>query len=238
MLHASYVLRSCIRAAATYNGIMRFLKNIGLFFATMLLTLAVYDTWMPPVSMPMMARVFTLHRIHRSYVPLRKISPALARAVIAAEDGKFCTHYGVDWKALGNVVEDLSDDPSERPAGASTITMQTTKNLFLWNGRSYVRKAIEIPMALLMDALWSKRRIMENYLNIAEFGRGIYGAEAAARHYFHKSARALTSREAALLAATLPNPKRRNPARPSGYHSGYASSIAARAGTVDSSCLR
>lgn len=216
---------------------MQFIKNIGLWFATALLTLAVYDTWMPPVSTPMMLHVLTLNRLQHRYVPLSKISPALVHSVIAAEDGKFCSHYGVDWKALGNAVEDLADDDA-RSHGASTITMQTTKNLFLWNGRSFVRKALEIPMALVMDLFWSKRRIMENYLNVAEFGRGIYGAEAASRYYFHKSARALTSREAALLAATLPNPKKRNPARPSGYVSGYAGSIAARAGGVDARCVR
>lgn len=215
---------------------MQFLKNIVLWVVTVLVTLALYNTWMPPVSMPMIARVFSFHRIERSYVPLKRISPALTRAVIAAEDGKFCEHYGVDWKALSSAARDAVDE--ERPAGASTITMQTTKNLFLWNGRSYVRKAIEVPMALVMDLVWSKPLIMENYLNVAEFGKGIYGAEAASRHYFRKSARALTSYEAALLAATLPAPKRRNPAAPSGYLSSYAGSIAARAGGVDASCLR
>lgn len=217
---------------------MQFIKNIGLWCVTALLTLAVYDTWMPPVSTPMILHVLTLNQLQHRYVSLAKISPALVQSVIAAEDGKFCSHHGVDWKALGNVVEDLADEDGDRPTGASTITMQTTKNLFLWNGRSYVRKALEIPLALVMDLFWSKRRIMENYLNVAEFGRGIYGAEAASRYYFHKSARALTSREAALLAATLPNPKKRNPARPSGYVSGYASSIAARAGGVDARCAR
>lgn len=203
-----------------------------------MLTLALYDSFMPPVSMPMVRQVFTLHRLQHRYVPLRKISPALVRAVIAAEDGKFCDHHGVDWKALGGAVEELADDDERRSAGASTITMQTTKNLFLWNGRSFIRKALEIPLSLVLDLVWSKQLIMETYLNVAEFGPGIYGAEAAARVYFGKSARALTSREAALLAATLPNPKKRNPARPSGYVSGYAGSIAARANTVDARCAR
>ena len=216
---------------------MSFLKNILLWVFTTLMTLALYDTWMPPISIPMITQVFTLNPLQHSYVPLNKISPALVRSVIAAEDGKFCTHHGVDWKALGNVVEDLADD-EDKPRGASTITMQTTKNLFLWNDRSFIRKGLEIPMALVMDLFWSKRLIMENYLNVAEFGPGIYGAEAASRIYFHKSARALTSREAALLAATLPSPKKRNPARPSSYVSGYAGSIAARAGGVDSRCAR
>lgn len=214
---------------------MSLIKSIVLFVATFLLLLGLYDSFMPPISTPMIARTFTFQKVMRTYVPLKRISPALQRAVIAAEDGKFCEHWGVDWKALGEAVEDMDD---ARGKGASTITMQTTKNLFLWNGRSYARKAIEIPLSLGVDLIWSKKRIMENYLNVAEFGRGIYGAEAASRYYFHKSARALTSYEAALLTATLPNPKRRNPRNPSGYMSGYAGSIAARAPTVDASCLR
>lgn len=213
------------------------LYRSGLFVAVVFATLLVNHTFLPPVSVPMIARVFHLQSVGRVYVPLNRISPALMRAVIAAEDGKFCDHHGVDWKALGKVVEDYTEE-DDASHGASTITMQTTKNLFLWNGRSVVRKGIEIPLAMLLDAVWSKRLIMENYLNVAEFGRGIFGAEAAARHYFRKSARALTSHEAALLAATLPSPKRRNPARPSAYVSRYAGSIAARAHQVDSSCLR
>lgn len=215
---------------------MQILKNIALWIFTVVVTLAIYNTWMPPISMPMVAHVFTFHHIERSYVPLKRMSPALTRAVIAAEDGKFCEHWGVDWKALGSAAREAVDE--ERPSGASTITMQTTKNLFLWNGRSYVRKSLEVPMAIIMDLIWSKHLVMENYLNVAEFGNGIFGAEAASRHYFHKSARALTSYEAALLAATLPAPKRRNPAAPSGYMIGYANSIAGRAGDVDASCLR
>lgn len=214
------------------------LRSFALIIATAFLTLFIYNSVLPPVSMLMIGRTLTFQRITRDYVPLYKISPALPRAVIAAEDSHFCGHWGVDWKALGNAVEDLADDDRDRVSGASTITMQLTKNLFLWPGRSYVRKGIEIPLALFLDASWSKRRIMERYLNIAEFGKGIFGAEAAARHYFHKPASRLTPREAALLAATLPNPKKRNPARPSGYMAGYASRIESRAWQQDTSCLR
>ena len=218
---------------------MNILKTILLVLLSVWASLFLYDSVLPPVSTLMMARTLTLQSITRRYEPLSAISPSLVRAVIAAEDGKFCSHHGVDWDALHDVVEDLADDDEDASHGASTITMQTTKNLFLWNGHSYLRKGLEIPFALGIDAVWSKHRILENYLNIAEFGVGIFGAEAAARHYFHKSARALSPHEAALLAATLPNPKRRNPARPSGYVIGYAATIEARAAQgANTNCLR
>jgi len=143
----------------------------------------------------------------------------------SALDARFCRHTGVDWEALREVLED-EEGPSR---GASTIPMQAAKNLFLWPGRSYVRKGLEIPIALWMDLVWSKRRMMEVYLNVAEWGDGIFGAEAAAQAYFRKSARDLTRREAALLAAALPNPKRRNPAKPSVGHRRIADRLMARA---------
>jgi monofunctional biosynthetic peptidoglycan transglycosylase len=168
---------------------------------------------------------------------LKRISPNLIRAVIAAEDGRFCDHHGVDWQALHRVVSDVVED-DDASHGASTITMQTAKNLFLWHGFSYVRKPIEITLALAIDGIWSKRLIMENYLNVAEFGRGVFGAEAASRHYFRRSAASLGPREAALLAAMLPSPTRRNAAKPTPFVSRYAANISARAGDVSSSCTR
>lgn len=212
-------------------------KSVLLASVTVWLALLVYHSVFPPISTLMMARTATFRSVIRAPVPLNRISPNLIRAVVAAEDGKFCDHHGVDWHALGDVVEDAMDEDGAS-RGASTLSMQTTKNLFLWHGRSYVRKGLEIPLALLLDAVWSKHRMMEAYLNVAEFGRGIFGAEAAARTYFHKSARSLTPREAALLAATLPNPRKRNPARPSAYVQRYAGQIQARAGGANISCLR
>ena len=135
------------------------------------------------------------------------------------------------------MAEDVIDE-GEASRGASTISMQVTKNLFLFNGRSYLRKGFEIPLALMLDLLWSKRRMMEVYLNVAEFGNGIYGAEAAARHYFGRSAKNLSAGEAARIAATLPNPKRRNPANPSGYVAGYAASINGKMWQQDVRCTR
>ncbi len=216
---------------------MRVIKIILLWLVGFWAFLFVYDTIFPPFSLLMAARALTFRHVERHYVPLENMASALPRAVIAAEDGRFCDHHGVDWEAMREVVSDvvMEDDTSH---GGSTIPMQTAKNLFLWMGYSSVRKPIEIPAALMLDALWSKRRIMEAYLNVAEFGNGVFGAEAAARHYFHKSARTLSLHEAALLAAMLPSPTRRNAARPSSYVRGYAGSIAARAGGVDAQCVR
>ncbi len=198
-----------------------------------------YDSFLPPVSTLMLGRWLTLQPAHREWVRLPHIGTPMVRAAIAAEDGKFCSHHGVDWQALHGAVAKAVDD-EDGAHGASTITMQVVKNLFLWPGRSYVRKSLEIPMALVLDAIWGKHRVMEVYLNVAEFGDGIFGVEAAAQHYFGKSAANLNPREAALLAATLPNPARRNPANPSEFVSGYAGVISARinANGVATGCLR
>jgi monofunctional biosynthetic peptidoglycan transglycosylase len=182
---------------------------------------------LPPVSTLMLARWLQGEPVDRQYVPLERISGFLRADVIVSEDALFCEHGGVDWGALREVMEKAKGNGPSR--GASTIPMQTAKNLFLWPSRSYIRKGIEIPLALLIDLAWPKRRILEVYLNLAEWGDGIFGAEAAARHYFHKSAERLDAREAALLATALPNPLHRNPARPSPRHAGLATRIMRRA---------
>ncbi|PZN94822.1 MAG: monofunctional biosynthetic peptidoglycan transglycosylase [Hyphomicrobiales bacterium] len=178
-------------------------------FATLVVALVLYR-FVPVPSTLMLGRWLTLQPVERQWVPLTQISPALVRAVIAAEDQRFCSHDGVDWVELNAVLED-EDGPSR---GASTLTMQTAKNVFLWPGRSYVRKALEIPLAMAIDIVWPKQRIIEIYLNVAEWGEGLYGAEAAAQRYFGKPAARLTTAEAARLAGALPNPILRNPARP------------------------
>ncbi len=216
---------------------MHHLKSIVVFIASLWGLLLVYNTFLPPISTLMMVRVLTFRHVERQYVPLKRISPNLVRAAIAGEDGRFCEHRGVDWAAMRNAVAEAVDEDGVS-GGASTITMQTTKNLFLWMRFSYLRKPIEMPMAMVLDALWSKRLIMERYLNVAEFGRGVFGAEAAARHYFNTSASNLGPREASLLAAMLPSPIRRNAARPTPFVSRYASSIERRMNQVDASCAR
>jgi monofunctional biosynthetic peptidoglycan transglycosylase len=147
--------------------------------------------------------------------------------VIASEDATFCDNDGVDWGSLREVLGDAGEHGPSR--GASTITMQTAKNLFLWPGRSVIRKGLEIPMALALGQAWPKARTLEIYLNIAEWGDGLYGIEAAAERYFHKSASQLNPREAALLATSLPNPILRNPARPTPLQRRLAGSLEARA---------
>lgn len=214
---------------------MSLIKTILLGVISLWLALLAYNTVFPPISTLMVARVFTLQKVERKYIPLRRISPNLVRAVIAAEDARFCDHHGVDWKAMRAAVSNAVDEDGATHGG-STLSMQTAKNLFLWHGFSYIRKPIEIPLALTLDSIWGKRRVMDTYLNVAEFGRGVFGAEAASRRYFRKSAANLSAREAALLAAVLPSPRRRNPAHATAYVSNYASSIERRMGGVDSGC--
>ncbi len=193
-------------------------------FAVLVALLALWR-FAPPVSTLMLYHWARGEPANRRFTPLDQIAPSLARSVIASEDARFCRHWGVDWGELRDVMED--EDGPDR--GASTISMQTAKNLFLWHGRSYVRKAIEIPLALALDLAWPKRRTLEVYLNIAEWGPGVFGAEAAAQRYFGRSAAQLTPGQSALLAAALPNPALRNPARPSPRHARVAAIIAARA---------
>jgi monofunctional biosynthetic peptidoglycan transglycosylase len=166
-----------------------------------------------PASTLMLARWATGARVEREWVPLARIAPALPLAVIAAEDARYCIHRGIDLHELKEAIAEADDISEAR--GGSTIAQQTAKNLFLWPGRSFVRKALEAPLALWLDLVLGKRRLMEVYLNIAEWGpNGEFGAEAGARHAFGKPARDLSPREAALMAAMLPNPLRRNARQP------------------------
>lgn len=166
----------------------------------------------PPLTTAMVAARLGGTHLQQDWVPLQDISGELPLAVIASEDGRFCVHWGVDWGAVKEAIEEAKRDGEMR--GASTIPMQTAKNLFLWPHRSFVRKGLEMPIAYLTSLVWPKRRMMEVYLNIAEWGPGVFGAEAASRYHFHKSAAALNRHEAALLAAALPNPRVRNPGKP------------------------
>lgn len=168
----------------------------------------------PPITTVMLEeKLIEGQTLKRQWVPLEEISPNLRLAVIASEDGNFCRHWGVDWGAVREVVNQAKSLKAVR--GASTIPMQVAKNLYLWEHRSYLRKALEVPLSYAMTAIWPKPRMLEVYLNIAQWGPGVFGAEAASRRYFGKPASALTRREAVLLAASLPNPLARNPAKPS-----------------------
>jgi monofunctional glycosyltransferase len=193
--------------------LLRLMAYGTLVIATTALALIVmYRFTNPPASALMLQQRLAGTRITQTWVPLHRISPHLVRAVIMSEDAGFCRHYGVDISELRAAIERTQDGI---PRGGSTITMQTAKNLFLWPSKSYVRKAIEIPLTLMMEAVWPKARTLEIYLNIVEWGPGIFGAEAAARHHFNTSADRLTERDAALLAVSLPAPLIRKPGRPS-----------------------
>ena len=206
---------------------LRVAAIVGLALAVLFATLVALYAFTPPVSTLMIARQIEGKGYARDYVSLKDVAPVLVASVIASEDARFCRNDGVDWGELRAVLRHPGKNGPSR--GASTITMQTAKNLFLWPGRSTIRKGIEIAMALVLDKVWSKARTIEIYLNIAEWGDDIFGIEAAAQHYFHKSARDLSPREAALLTAALPNPIKRDPARPSAFQRLRAASIAARA---------
>lgn len=183
-----------------------------LLVAPYLLILLYTPTFVHPVSTLMVRDLVLLNGYDRRWTALEDISPNLVQSVMMSEDGQFCRHDGVDWGEMKAVVQEALEGENTR--GASTIPMQTAKNLFLWNGRSFVRKGLELPLAIVADFVWPKRRMMEIYLNVAEWGPGIYGAEAAAQHHFGVSAADLTRGQAALLAVSLPNPKTRIAGKP------------------------
>jgi monofunctional biosynthetic peptidoglycan transglycosylase len=198
------------------QGIWRIVRLIGLALILMLLVplgLTLAYGVVAPVSTVMLWRRATGQPVQRTWVPLDAVSPALIRAVIVAEDSRYCEHHGVDIRGVVEAFEETDD--LRRARGGSSITQQAVKNLFLWPSRSYVRKVVEAPLALWLDLILGKRRVLEIYLNVVEWGpSGQFGIEAAARRAFGKSAAALNPREASLLAAMLPNPHTRDARRP------------------------
>jgi monofunctional glycosyltransferase len=201
------------------------LLTLGALACLVLVLIVVYRWVNPPASTLMLGQWLTGTRIDQRWVPLNRISPYLQRAVITSEDGQFCRHRGVDWGELEEAIERARDGI---PRGGSTISMQVVKNLFLWPSKSYVRKALEFPLTFAIELAWSKPRILEIYLNIAEWGPGVFGAEAAARYHFGKSAATLTPSQAALLAVSLPNPIERRAGAPGPGMQRLAGTIHAR----------
>ena len=193
------------------------------FFASTILSVVALR-WLPVYFTPLMfirlgqqvdeGKSMTLHH---HWVPMEQISPSLPIAVMASEDARFSEHHGFDYKAIEHAAMRNMKHPEKQKLGASTISQQTAKNVFLWPGRSWVRKGFEVYFTLLIELVWSKERIMEVYLNSIEMGDGIYGADAVAEHHFNTTAANLTKAQCALIAASLPNPRRFNSARPSGY---------------------
>jgi monofunctional biosynthetic peptidoglycan transglycosylase len=217
----------------------RAIGTLLLGLAGLVLALIVLYRWVdPPLSSLMLGQRLLGEEITQRWVPLERISPNLRLATIMSEDGRFCRHRGVDWSELREAIESARD--GDEPRGGSTISMQVVKNLFLWPSRSYLRKAIEIPLTYVVEAVWPKRRILEIYLNIAEWGPGVFGAEAASRFHFGKRASQLTPREAALLAVSLPNPFARRAGAPGPGTSRLAHNLLVRmrTGRANAFCVR
>ncbi len=215
------------RRRGFFGSVWRGAAYAALALMLLFVGLLLVDSAAPPISTLMMGRVMTGKSYQRIYVPLNAIAPVLTASVIASEDAQFCRNDGVDWTSLHQVIGEADADGPSR--GASTITMQTAKNLFLWPGRSAIRKGIEIAIALGLGKVWTKAHTIEVYLNIAEWGDGIFGIEAAAQHYFRKSASRLDAREAALLATSLPNPILRDASAPRPIQRRLAAGLMARA---------
>ncbi len=186
---------------------------LGLLVLPYFLTL-VYTVVPPPVTTMMLWKAAEGNAIDYRWRPLAQTSQNLVRSVVTAEDARICEHAGIDWEAFQAVAREALENDGGPTRGGSTITQQVAKNLFLWPSRSYVRKALELPLAMWIDLIWSKRRVVEVYINTAEWAPGVYGAEAAAQHHFGKSGKALTKIQAARLAAALPNPAVRNAGKP------------------------
>ncbi len=193
------------------------------FFASTILSVVILR-WVPVYFTPLMFIRLAQQKVanqeltlHHHWVPLDEIAPSLPLAVMASEDAHFLEHHGFDFKAIEKAAMRNIKHPDKRKHGASTISQQTAKNVFLWPGRSWVRKGFEVYFTGLIELVWSKERIMEVYLNSIEMGDGIYGADAVAEHHFHTTADKLTKAQCALIAVSLPNPRRFNSARPSGY---------------------
>jgi monofunctional biosynthetic peptidoglycan transglycosylase len=192
------------------------------------LTVIAYRVIPPPITWLMIERAFAGYGLHKSWVSLDDIDPSLPNAVIAAEDARFCEHHGFDFEAMRKAMK-ANERHRGRIRGGSTISQQTAKNVFLWPGRDYVRKGFEAYFTVLIEALWGKRRIMEVYLNVVEWGPGTYGAEAAARRYFAEDAEDIDAGEAARLAAILPSPLKWKAVDPGRYvqkRSGHISAAA------------
>jgi len=214
-----------------------FLRAVGGFVLLSFLMVLIYRFVPPPVTLTML---FDGNDITKDWTPLSRIDPNMPRAAIAAEDGKFCLHHGFDSVAISKAI--VHNEQGRRIRGGSTISQQTAKNVFLWQGGGYVRKAFEAWFTLLIEAIWGKPRIMEVYLNVAETGIGTYGVEAGAMRYFHHGADRLSPAEAGRLAAILPLPKKRAAVAPRGFTRRYGGIIARRTAIVGreglDSCLR
>ena len=207
--------------AAKIKNVLKWI--VVAFFASTILSVVALR-WVPVWFTPLMfirvsqqASAGEELRLHHHWVPLERISPSLPTAVMASEDAHFLEHHGFDYKAIEQAAMRNMRHPEKNRHGASTISQQTAKNVFLWPGRSWLRKGLEVYFTALIELMWSKQRIMEVYLNSIEMGDGIYGADAVAEHHFGTTADQLTKAQCALIAVSLPNPRRMDSAHPSRY---------------------
>ncbi|NRA99362.1 MAG: monofunctional biosynthetic peptidoglycan transglycosylase [Rhodobacteraceae bacterium] len=201
-------------------------RGLGAVAAFFVLLVFIFAFLRPPTTPYIIAEGLRHGGIDRQWVRMRDVAPVMGRSVVAAEDANFCLHWGFDIPAIRDALEDGAG------RGASTLTQQTVKNVFLWQGRSWPRKAMEALLTPVVELVWTKRRIVEVYLNVAEFDTGVFGVQAAAQHYFGVDARDLTATQAARLAAVLPNPKERSASRPTTALQRRANAIADGAETI------
>jgi monofunctional glycosyltransferase len=213
-----------------FQELLKYLKYAAvLLFASSLFMVIFYRFVNPPLTSLMVIRMFEhdskngKFRFEKQWANLEEISPNMVLAVVSSEDNNFTSHFGVDWEAVEKAHK--INKYSRIKHGASTITQQTAKNVFLFPSRSWFRKGLELYFTYLIEIFWSKERIMEVYLNVIEMGRGIYGVEAASQFYYHKPASKLTRSEAAMFSAVLPRPLKRNPSKPSGYMYNYQARV-------------
>jgi len=214
------------------------LKLIVILFTTSVTLVFIYKILPPPLTPVMLGRTVegifkgNLVGINKTWVEYNEISPNVFRAFIASEDARFLRHNGIDWKAVEQAQRYNDLYKGRKKRGASTISMQTAKNAFLYHNRTYLRKALEVYFTFLIEPVWGKKRILEVYANIIEFGDGIYGVEQASLTFFNKTAKKLTKRESSILAAVLPNPHRWSPAKPTKYILRRAGFIRSRMGSI------
>jgi monofunctional biosynthetic peptidoglycan transglycosylase len=215
------VRRSWLRRGLKWLG--RGLGGLAALYAVLILLFSFVP---PPINLYQLGEAWRLGGIEKDWVPWEEIAPVMGRSAVAAEDANFCDHWGFDMAAIREAIEAGSN------RGASTISQQVVKNVFLWHGRSWARKAMEAVLTPVVELVWSKQRILEVYLNVAEFDDGVFGVQAAAQHYFGVDARDLTALQAARLAAVLPDPKGRSASKPSTFVKSRTRAIISGAETI------
>ncbi len=201
-------------------------RGLGAIAGLYLVLVLLFSIVPPPINLYQLGEAWRLGGIEKDWVSWEEIAPVMGRSAVAAEDANFCTHWGFDMAAIREAIEAGSN------RGASTISQQVVKNVFLWHGRSWARKAMEAVLTPVVELVWSKQRILEVYLNVAEFDDGVFGIQAAAQHHFGVDARDLTALQAARLAAVLPNPKEWSPSKPSSFVKSRTRAIISGAETI------